>query len=279
MGEFVCNLIIPGAGKSGTSSLHELLNQHPQICMSSVKEPHFFALDEHFDRGVAWHNSLFLQDSDLLFYGESSTLYMPSAKAIARISEHLVRPKIIFVLREPIQRCISHYRWLYRLGYEARSPREAFKIDGYGLEPDRSYGGNYKSYLQFSNYSHYIPRWQTAFGDENVLLLRSDDLKNNYQSAMDACFRFLGLESHIVQQISSNLTDDIVRVVSPNWMQSFEKNSSARLRRFFRYGKIKKQILHYMTHDAPRDIDDDLKSWLQEQLADDIVFFKEIGNV
>ncbi len=59
MSEFLCNLVIPGAGKSGTSSLHTLLGEHPRIHMSSPKEPQFFSFDDLYQKGAESHNRIF----------------------------------------------------------------------------------------------------------------------------------------------------------------------------------------------------------------------------
>lgn len=59
MSRYMCNLVVPGAAKSGTSALHEMLDAHPRVQMSSTKEPHYFSEDEIHENGVNWHNSLF----------------------------------------------------------------------------------------------------------------------------------------------------------------------------------------------------------------------------
>jgi hypothetical protein len=69
------NLIIPGAAKSGTTSLHKMLGQHPDIFMSRSKEPHYFSRKQT-PHGLAKYESLFDQSGDCPVRGESSTSYM-----------------------------------------------------------------------------------------------------------------------------------------------------------------------------------------------------------
>ena len=57
--QYRCNLIVPGFPKSGTSSLHDYLNLHPDICMSSPKECHFFAIENRYENGCKFHNKIF----------------------------------------------------------------------------------------------------------------------------------------------------------------------------------------------------------------------------
>ena len=71
--EYLCNLVVPGAAKSGTSSLHEALNKHPEICMSEIKEPHYFCRLGKYAQGSSYHNSLFTAEETAKFFGESST--------------------------------------------------------------------------------------------------------------------------------------------------------------------------------------------------------------
>lgn len=207
MPEYKCNLVIPGVAKSGTSSLHSYLDTHPEVCMSSIKEPHHFSIDAKWNKGATFHNALFNHcTKDASIFGESSTTYFIAEAALKRISSRLHAPKIIIVLREPVSRAISHYKWLYALGLENRSLLDAMR-SGYDFDPNRSIDGNYMGYLEFSSYIKWVPKWQREFGSENVLLLDSKDLRHNTTESLDKCTRFLG-------------------VGSPNWSLPEEKNKT-----------------------------------------------------
>ena len=112
---FKPNLFIPGAAKSGTTPLHNLLNQHPEICMSKVKEPGYWK-NENFQefKTIEKQNYLDLFDkSSCKIYGDSSTAYMYHQYFIKNINNNYKdSPKFIFVLRNPIDRCVSHYWWM-----------------------------------------------------------------------------------------------------------------------------------------------------------------------
>src|SRR5438552_8228830 len=98
-----CNLIVPGFGKSGTTSLHEYLALHADICMSDPKEPHFFARTIAWQRGVEWHNSLFRDGGKpRRWYGESSTTYSIWEPALERIKKCLHQPRVIVILGHPV---------------------------------------------------------------------------------------------------------------------------------------------------------------------------------
>lgn len=207
----LCNLVIPGAAKSGTSSLHEVLDRHPEICMSAGKEPHYFCRTDVYARGQDYHNALFHKTGQERIFGESSTGYMIWPEAIARIRRDLANPKIILLLREPVARAFSHYRWRYRLGLEDRSFLRAMQEDGYGYDPMQPADYGYRSYLQFSNYAEYCPLWEQAFGAENVLMITSDQLKRDQVGVQRRCFEFLGVQDGpAAEGVAANRTEDTV---------------------------------------------------------------------
>ena len=127
------NFFLAGAGKSGTSSLHELLNHHPDISMSTVKEPHYWTnpnFENFTEKDNTAYSSLFNDDYNKKYLGESSTGYMLFPNFIERIKTHYEdAPKLIFILRNPITRCYSHYWWLKGIGSESKDGRRAFWKD------------------------------------------------------------------------------------------------------------------------------------------------------
>ncbi len=123
--EYLCNLIIPGAGKSGTSSLHAALTAHPQICGSNPKEPQFFSFPERYALGPDHHNAYFSCDGSAKYYCEGSQCYFVHEDAIKRIAESLDNPQIIIMLRDPVDRLLSHYAWNFKRGAEKASLGEA----------------------------------------------------------------------------------------------------------------------------------------------------------
>ena len=92
-------LVIAGAQKCGTSTLHGLLRDHPQVFMSRPKEVHFF--DRHWTRGLDWYSSQFTPARAHVHAGESTPLYTYDAEARQRMVETLPRASIIVVLRDP----------------------------------------------------------------------------------------------------------------------------------------------------------------------------------
>ncbi|MBA6267060.1 sulfotransferase domain-containing protein [Colwellia sp. MB02u-18] len=210
-----CNLIIPGFPKCGTSSLHQYLDLHPEISMSKEKEPHYFSHDDQYLKGEAWYDRLFSYDLGFhpSFCGESSTSYCYDEKALRRIKKKLINPKVILLLRDPVERLLSHYRWLWALEKENRPLLQAIheeEAKGYDIHNPLKNGG-FATYLRGSRYSYYVPLIEDIFGSENVLVLSSDELKACPQAFLDKCFDFLGVVSHhVTVEIRTNQTVDKV---------------------------------------------------------------------
>ncbi|MDA8347687.1 MAG: sulfotransferase, partial [Pseudomonadota bacterium] len=106
------NLFIIGAMKSGTTSLHEYLDTHPQIAMSREKEPGYFVEELSLRKGEDWYLSLFEQDARYQYVGESSTHYtkLPLYRGVPeRLFRFNPDARLIYIMRDPFDRVISHY--------------------------------------------------------------------------------------------------------------------------------------------------------------------------
>src|SRR5580704_16187248 len=143
------NLFIIGAMKSGTTTLHEYLDSHPQIAMSRVKEPGFFVEELTHRQGEDWYLSLFDQDSCFRYRGESSTHYtkLPVYQGVAeRLFRFSPDARLIYIMRNPFERTMSHYWHNVRdtlYGRERRSPLKAIRE-----QPDYVAFGDYAMQLE-----------------------------------------------------------------------------------------------------------------------------------
>jgi hypothetical protein len=213
------NLFIPGAGKSGTTSLHAYLREHPAVYMSRMKELHFFSNDEAFLQGMDGYCQHFLDGSDKKYRGESSTTYMIMPSVAERIRANIPDPWFIFVLRNPIDRVWSHYRWLKELGSERRPLRQAFLAD-LNDTPDFNVHDpdyNFFFYGPESRYGTNLGRFYALFGADRILVITSEQLRNDPNGALHRCTEFLELAPMIAQEpIDENRTppDRLQRVLS-----------------------------------------------------------------
>jgi hypothetical protein len=146
--------------------------------MSSPKEPQFFSFNDLYQKGPESHNSIFEEKSGYDYYGESSQSYFVHEHAIERIERDLDDPKVILLLRHPVERLLSHYRWRYTHAVEDRPLLRAVREGGmdtvYEYDPGFGmYAVRGGGYIAFSQYSKYVPLWKNSFGEENVLLLKT----------------------------------------------------------------------------------------------------------
>ena len=277
MSQYLCNLILPGAAKSGTSSLHEILDRHPNICMSNNKEPQFFSFDDLYGKGPDFHNKLFEGNQACRFFGESSQSYFVDQCAMKRIYQCLETPKVILLLRHPIERLWSHYRWNRRLGVETESLLEAInnRGDDTGYDFD-SRVGMYRErggYLSFSRYSRYVNLWKDVFGDGNVLIVRTEDMRVKQECAASRCFSFLELSDFRISNVTPRNTTEATRRIAPRSLRNLGKMMPKKMKNEF-YFRTRNWLLK--TPVAAKQMTSD-ELWLcQELLAEDIEFYESL---
>jgi Sulfotransferase domain len=284
-----CNLIIPRFPKSGTASLHSYLALHPDICMCEPKEPSFFAVSEAWKRGPEWYDGFFDdQGEPRQWYGDSSTIYSVWEPALERIKQLLHAPKLIVLLRDPVQRLISHYKWYWAYGWESRPILRAVKEDEENeFHPDKPIyhlnspcspwvnpcGG----YLRASRYSRFCPVMDKLFGKENILYLRNDQLATDPQATMNQCFQFLGLpEQEVPRDLRANVTDD-VRLQRSFGIGVFLKPFSKDLRdRLDPGGRLRRRVKNLLGQKKrkPPDITNSDKAFFAQLLAEDTAFYE-----
>jgi hypothetical protein len=203
------SFIIIGTQRGGTTNLYHLLQGHPNVYPSLVKEVHYF--DRHFDRGPAWYLAHFgadcrtTDDSDLKpITGEATPCYIFHPHAARRISTMLPTTKCIVLLRNPVDRAYSHYglarKWAYEdLSFEEAIDREQERIgdDDRRMREDDSYFGVARarySYLARGIYANQLPSWFEHFDSSQMLILQSETFFDNPASTLNRVIDFLGLE-------------------------------------------------------------------------------------
>ncbi len=184
---------IIGAPKAGTTSLYYYLDQHPQIHMSPAKEPHFFVDPDSVPSYMAHHVTR-LDDYEKLFNssaearGEASPSYAeyPRHKgAPERIKALVPSAKFIYVVRDPIERTISHYMHNVAVDGERRPLREALG-DLSDLE---------SPYICASRYAFQLDQYLRYFSQDRILVVDQADLLNNRHATLRELFLFLGVDS------------------------------------------------------------------------------------
>jgi hypothetical protein len=190
------DFIIAGAQKSGTTSLHNYLARHRQVYLPMhPQELHFFDHDPHFRQGMSYYQPFFEPaEAEQISLGQTSPLYIYDPKVPPRIVNVLPQVKLIFILRNPVDRAYSHYWHSVKKGYESLSFEEALKTEPTRLKQDFESRRRY-SYVDRGYYCRQLERFLQHFAREQLLILLTEDLSQETAKIIDQCCDFLAIES------------------------------------------------------------------------------------
>jgi len=182
------NLFLVGAMKSATTSLHNYLDVHPEIFMTQDpwKEPNYFVEELNYNKGLDWYSSLFDNVQSEKVIGESSTDYTKAPNyRDTHLKLHQFNPnaKILYVMRDPIERAISQYWWEVEYSAEGRDMKHGI------LENDWI--------MNCSYYAQQIKPYIDVFGRENVYTLTAEELISEPNRVMKEIFEWLGVSTDI----------------------------------------------------------------------------------
>jgi hypothetical protein len=234
----VPNFFLVGAPKAGTTSLYHYLDQHPQIYMSPIKEPNYFAAeirpenlahelqaesardqaelreylqgpmtDKRFGGMVIeWEDYLRLFQSvrEEKAIGEASVCYLWSKTAAENIRRSLNRAKIIIVLRDPAERAFSQYLQCFASG----RIRESFAqhIDRSRREAGEKFTVAYPL-LELGLYYEQVKRFLEAFGEASVLILLYEEYSRDVKLSLRRIYQFLEVDPDFAADTSQRFLE------------------------------------------------------------------------
>jgi hypothetical protein len=208
------NALVIGTQKAGTSSMYEYLTRHPAVARASTKEVHFF--DLAYERGISWYRGHFPTERQIErqraetglepVVCEATPYYLFHPQVPYRVRGTLGRIPLIVLLRDPVDRAISHYEHSVALGAEELSLADAIE-----REPERLAGEaerlaadpcaksgphRYHSYLSRGVYADQLAVWLALFPRDQFLILSSHDLFRDPLASMARVYEFLDLPPH-----------------------------------------------------------------------------------
>ena len=205
------DFLLVGAAKSATSSLHNYLDQHPQIKMPAIKESWFFSFYKNppdYSSPGKLSNLISEQDEYLkLFAGASDDqilgdacpsylyTYEDTIRNIRQLysEEALAKLKIIISLREPVSRAYSQFYTFKRKVEEPLSFKEAVSAGTVKQRMQDNWNIFY-DYPGFGLYSKQVEAFQQAFGKQNVMVILYDDIHDDVQAVCRSLLVFLGVD-------------------------------------------------------------------------------------
>ena len=198
------DFLILGAQKAGTTALYAYLRWHPGITGPSWKEVSYF--DRHYRRGASWYRGHFPIGAGDRLVGEASPGYLFHPLAPERVRTTVPEAKLIALLRDPVDRALSHYHHEVALGREPLSFEEA--IDA---EPERTRGEEHRmvgepgyfshawwdyTYLARGRYAEQLERWLAVFPPEQLFVVASEELASDSGQTYSRVLEFLGAPRH-----------------------------------------------------------------------------------
>lgn len=206
------SFLIIGAQRSGSTFLHDTLAAHTSAYPSPLqKEVHYF--DNKYYKSLGWYAKFFeslddQEDSARTFETSPGYLYHPAAPA--RITQSLPRVKVAAVLRNPVERALSQYRWMRHLRLEPRGAVEAFRFDAQRLDRERDpehlrrfddplyfdFNHFQRGYLRRSLYHLQLQRWLQHLPPSRIRIVGSSYLFEYPHEVVQKLASFLGLRYH-----------------------------------------------------------------------------------
>jgi sulfotransferase family protein len=197
--------LIVGAQRAGTTALYHYLVQHPQVVPPTTKELHFF--DLNYGQGLAWYREQFPLRVELArkqaITLEASPYYVFHPHALRRIKHLLPAVKIIVLLRNPVDRAVSHYFHEVEYGAEKLPMADAFREEENRLagerellladESYRSFAHQHYTYRSRGVYADQIQRCFELFGPESTYIIQSEVMFSAPEVILQDLFLFLGL--------------------------------------------------------------------------------------
>lgn len=264
------DFIVIGAMKCGTSTLAAQLAAQDGVFMTTPKEPNFFSNDEIYENGVEWYKALFETAPEKTLKGEASTHYtkLPTyPDTLARMQDVLPAPKLIYLIRNPMERAVSHFI------HEWSEGRLGADLDtALSTSPEiRDYGC----------YGRQIIPFLDAYGKDRVLLSSLEQLKADPDTEFKRITAFLGVPGNAVwshEMPRQNVSAERIRS-NPvmDWM--IQNPTAQALRRTLVPKSVRTRIRQKMTMQDRPEIPESLKAALWAAfLADRSVLAKHFPD-
>jgi hypothetical protein len=270
------NLIIIGGLKCGTTSIHHYLGLHPEIQMSKPKELNFFVGELNWDLGLEWYRGRF--DGRYPVRGESSPHYtnLPYFTGVPqRIAEHVPDARLIYMVRDPISRILSHWRHAVGAGYETRPMEDAL------VRADQTYVTRSRYWMQLQPYLEHFER-------SRIAVITQEELQADRQATMRKAFRFADVDEDFYSEQferewekstakESERYQFMEKLIKLPGFRSFDRN-------FDRFPERMRWMVEKVVHDpeappAPKPkLPESILESLKSQFVDDVAALQEFAG-
>lgn len=188
------SFLVIGAMKSATTSLCDLLATHPRVCIAEPREPEFFCKDDLYARGWEWYADLLRPPGTQDIIGEGSTSYTKShlfPRTADRIARDLPAVKLIYIVRHPLDRIVSHWMHLRAAGADISADFNRAVVEIPHL-------------TDTSRYWRQLARYRELFPPEQIAVFFFEDFQKNPLAVLHHCQRFLEIEEMVPPSAASS---------------------------------------------------------------------------
>ncbi len=171
------SFIVGGGVRCATGWIRECLSEHPEIYMEP-KETHYF--DQNYEKGDEWYKCFFQDHTDKKIKGEKTASYLHINNVVAKIKETVPDVKLVFSLRDPVDRMYSHYtmsastdKTLLNMGFEKAVEEE-------------------KKFLNWGKYSEQLKDFYQNIPENNIHIVIFEEIQENPHRDISEIYRFIG---------------------------------------------------------------------------------------
>jgi len=260
------DFIIIGAMKSATSTLYDQLVNQPGIFMTIPKEPNFFSDDAQFSKGLNWYTSLFENSEQGDCLGEASTHYtkLPDyPNTIKRMQQNNLHPKLIYVMRHPVDRLVSHYMHEFSQGVITSDINTAIN--------------EHKPLIQYSQYAMQLKPFVDEFGKPSILPVFFDSLRLNSQEELERICTFIGYKKNPIWKTEiapSNVSSKRIKKF-PLYNLIINSPVATFLRRIFIPKAIRNRVKKSLTQQKRPELNSENLLKIEKILNEDLKFLSD----
>lgn len=263
------DFIIVGAMKCGTTTLFRHLGKHPEIGLSRDKETDFFLAETDFARGLGWYSDQFRPGARV--YGEASPNYTKRNEfpgVPARIHSCLPDARLIYMVRDPVERFVSQY--LHHMN--------AGEID---IPPDRILATPAgRHYLDCSRYHYQLIAYLEHFAREQILVLCLDEMRRHPAILLRRTFSFLGVDPTVqVDGLDENHNSGADLRRMPDWYFAARRSPLLRGMKQRLPERLQQAVTSRIARSNQRPlppVGQTLRAELKAALADDAAAFRNL---
>ena len=215
------NFLIIGAAKAATTTLSNMLSLHPQAAIAKGKEPHFFSTDRYLNLGWSNYQDLYKHCTNEIAIGDASTSYSRlryHPETIQRIKQHISSIKIIYMVRQPLDRMVSAY--IERLASPALNETPGSINQAVKQQP---------MIIDSSRYWETYEAYRNAFGEENIKIVWFEEFIKQPDDVFSDVCQFLEIDNHInvdINAIKQNTRNDVLNRVDNLGRSNIEINTT-----------------------------------------------------